>query len=163
MNPNAHITRLDIEDFLFTEARLLDNWKLEEWLTLFLPEATYCVPSLDTPDMSPQDSLYLVMDDMKRLTSRVHQYSGRSMWVENPLSRTRRLISNTQILSSNGPEFEITANFVVHRMRSGNVDSYIGRYEHVLVQTDAGLRFRTRKAILDLESLKPHGKVSILL
>jgi p-cumate 2,3-dioxygenase beta subunit len=163
MKPNAHVTRLDVEDFLFTEARLLDNWKLEEWLKLFLPEATYCVPSLDMPDLSPQDSLYLVMDDMKRLTSRVHQYSGRSMWVENPLSRTRRLISNTQILSSNGPEFEVTANFVVHRMRGGNIDSYIGRYEHVLVRTDAGLRFRARKAILDLESLKPHGKVSILL
>jgi len=163
MDAGVHITRNDVEDFLFAEARLLDSWKLEEWLQLFLPEATYCVPSLDTPEMSPRDSLYLVMDDMKRLTSRVHQYAGRAMWVENPLSRTRRLVSNTQILSSEGSQLEVTANFVVYRMRNGAVDAYVGRYEHLLVSTDAGLRFRKRKAILDLESLKPHGKISIVL
>jgi hypothetical protein len=33
----------------------------------------------------------------------------------------------------------------------------------VLLRSDAGLRFRERKAILDLEVLRPVGKISIFL
>ena len=27
-------TRIEVEDFLFQEADLLDNWKLDEWLAI---------------------------------------------------------------------------------------------------------------------------------
>lgn len=33
--PAADIERLQIEDFLFHEADLLDRWRLPEWLDLF--------------------------------------------------------------------------------------------------------------------------------
>jgi p-cumate 2,3-dioxygenase beta subunit len=48
-------------------------------------------------------------------------------------------------------------------MRYELVDTYIGRYEYTLVQRDGGLKIRERRAILDLEALRPHGKVSIIL
>jgi len=43
------------------------------------------------------------------------------------------------------------------------MDTYVGRYEYTLVQRDGRLKIRARKAILDLEALRPHGKVSIIL
>src|SRR6476620_6027447 len=44
------VTRATIEDFLYAEAALLDEWRLQEWLDLLTEDATYEVPSTDTPD-----------------------------------------------------------------------------------------------------------------
>jgi p-cumate 2,3-dioxygenase beta subunit len=57
----------------------------------------------------------------------------------------------------------ITANFAVHRVDLYSHVEYVGRYEHVLLAGPDGYRIRHRKAILDHQSLQPHGKVSILL
>lgn len=159
----ARVTRQDMETFLFDEAALLDNFDFDPWLALFMPDAHSLIPPLDLREAGPQDALYMVNDDMNRLTSRVRQYQGRAMWVENPPARTRRLISNTRILPAEGDLLKVTANFVVYRIRGNDVDPYVGRYEHLLVQTVDGLRFRERKAILDLEALRPFGKVTIIL
>ena len=38
-----------IEDFLYLEAELLDEWKIEEWFALFAEGATYEVPPTGSP------------------------------------------------------------------------------------------------------------------
>jgi p-cumate 2,3-dioxygenase subunit beta len=104
-----------------------------------------------------------VADDKVRIRSRVGQLLGKSAWAENPPSRTRRMISNVRIRGVEGENISVTANFVIYRMRFEQMDTYVGRYEHTLVARQGGLKIRARKAILDLEALRPHGKVSIIL
>ncbi len=58
---------------------------------------------------------------------------------------------------------KVTANFAVWRFQHEATDCYVGRYVHVLVRSASGLMFRERRAILDLESLRPHGKLSFIL
>lgn len=157
------ISRTQIEDFLYHEAALLDAWRLDEWMTLLTDDIVYEVPSTDLPDGDPQSTLFLIADNALRLRSRVQQLSGRHAWAENPPSRTRRLITNVRILGVDGDTIRMTANFAVYRMRYELVDTYVGRYEHTLVWQDGKLKIRKRKAILDLEVLRPHGKVSIIL
>jgi p-cumate 2,3-dioxygenase beta subunit len=157
------ITRQTIEDFLYEEAALLDEWRLDEWLELLTEDATYEVPATDAPDGDPLRTLFLVADDKVRIRSRVGQLLGKSAWAENPPSRTRRMISNVRIRGVEGENISVTANFVIYRMRFEQMDTYVGRYEHTLVSRQGGLKIRARKAILDLEALRPHGKVSIIL
>lgn len=157
------ITRQRIEDFLYEEAALLDEWRLDAWLELFTEDATYEVPATDAPDGDPRSTLFLVADDRVRLRSRVGQLLGKSAWAENPPSRTRRMISNVRIRREAGENIFVTANFVIYRLRFEQMDTYVGRYEYTLVQRQDGLSIRARKAILDLEALRPHGKVSIIL
>jgi p-cumate 2,3-dioxygenase beta subunit len=157
------VTRQAIEELLYEEAALLDEWRLDEWLELLTDDATYEVPATDTPDGDPQRTLSLIADDRARIRSRVTQLLGKSAWAENPPSRTRRLISNVRIRGIEGEHIHVTANFVVYRMRFEHMDTYVGRYEYTLVQRDGRLKIRARKAILDLEALRPHGKVSIIL
>ena len=38
------VTRAEVEDFLYQEAALLDDWKLNEWEKLLTDDATYYVP-----------------------------------------------------------------------------------------------------------------------
>jgi p-cumate 2,3-dioxygenase subunit beta len=158
------VQRSMVEDFLFQEADLLDEWRLDEWLDLFLPGATYQIPSTDRPDGVPETSLFLVADDWGRLQARVKRLQSKNAHVENPRSRTRRLITNVRVAPSDEPNSVfVRATFVVYRWRYEVMDHYVGRYEHVLELRDSGLCFRRRKAILDLESLRPSGKVSLIL
>ncbi|HJU29332.1 MAG TPA: aromatic-ring-hydroxylating dioxygenase subunit beta [Candidatus Binataceae bacterium] len=159
---NGEVTRQEIEDLLFTEAALLDEWRLDEWLELLTDDAIYQVPPTDAPNADAANTLFLIADDALRIRSRVKQLLGKSAWAENPHSRTRRIISNVRVLES-GENIRVTANFAVYRMRHEIVDTYIGRYEYLLVKLDGRLKIRERRAILDLEALRPHGKVSFIL
>jgi p-cumate 2,3-dioxygenase subunit beta len=157
------ISRQTIEDFLYEEAALLDEWRLDEWLELLTDDATYEVPSTDMPDGDPHTTLSLIADDKTRIRSRVAQLLGKSAWAENPPSRTRRMISNVRVRQIDGEAMDVSANFVVYRLRFEQMDTYVGRYEYILVPRDGRLKIRARKAILDLEALRPHGKVSFIL
>jgi p-cumate 2,3-dioxygenase subunit beta len=159
----SEVSRREIEDFLYAEAALLDEWRLQEWLELLTDDATYQVPPTDRPQGDPTSTLFIIADDAFRIRSRVKQLLGKSAWAENPPSRTRRLIGNVRVLEDDGENIRVTANFAVYRMRYELIDTYVGRYEYLLVRRDNKLKIRERKAILDLEALRPHGKVSFIL
>jgi p-cumate 2,3-dioxygenase subunit beta len=159
----ADITLGEVERFLVDEAALLDEWRLEEWLALFAADGRYLVPALDVPGSDHRTALFLVADDRRNLASRVRQLLGRSTWAENPRSRTRRLVTNFRILETEGDDATVTANFAVWRFQHEATDVYVGRYANVLARGPGGLLFRERRAILDLETLRPHGKLSFIL
>lgn len=153
----------EVERFLVAEAALLDSWSLEAWLELFLPDGRYLVPTTDRPDADPRTDLLLIHDDRFLLGQRVRSLLTRSAHAEWPHSRTRRLVTNVTATAPDADTVLVTANFAVYRMRSGHMDCYVGHYDHTLVRTAGGLRFLERKAVLDLEALRPQGKVSIIL
>lgn len=157
------VTRAQVEELFYQEAALLDAWRLQEWLDLLTEDVTYEVPATDIPDGDPKRTLFLIADNAERLHSRVRQLLGKSAWAENPPSRTRRLITNVRLLEVTDETLRVTANFAVYRIRFGHTDTYVGRYEYTLVQREGALKIHKRKAILDLEALQPHGKVSIIL
>jgi p-cumate 2,3-dioxygenase subunit beta len=127
-------SRQEIEDLLYKEAALLDEWRLEEWLGLLTDDATYQVPPTDSPDGDVRNTLFIIADDILRIRSRVKQLLGKSAWAENPRSRTRRIISNVRITGAHSGRTEVTANFAVYRMRYELVDTYVGRYDYKLVR-----------------------------
>ena len=64
------IAREEVEDFLYREAALLDEWRLDEWLALLTDDARYRVPSNDAPAGDPADTLFLIADDIHRIPAR---------------------------------------------------------------------------------------------
>lgn len=156
-------SRQEVEDLLYKEAALLDDWRLEEWLELLTDDAVYEVPPTDVPEGDARNTLFIIADDAIRIRSRVKQLLGKSAWAESPHSRTRRLISNVRVLGAEGDCIHATANFAVHRMRYESVDTYIGRYDYKLARVGKELRIKERRAILDNEALRPHGKISFIL
>jgi p-cumate 2,3-dioxygenase beta subunit len=155
--------RLEIEDFLFYEAALLDDWRLDDWLELLTEDATYTVPATDEPLGRSDQTLVLLHDDITRIRGRVTRLNSRLAHREFPTSRTRRILSNVRILDIRDDEIDVTCNFVVYRIR-GSVVAYVGRYLYTLVRVEGGsFRISRRRAELDLESLRPHGTVSVIL
>ena len=159
--------RAVIEDFLFYEADLLDNWRLDIWLKLFTEECTYLIPATDRPDGDPFKELFLVQDDRFLLEQRVDSLLTKTAWAESPHSRTKRLVSNVRANPLVDGAVEVRANFIVTRARAATVDTYPGHYEMLLEAgtstAPGGYRIRMRKAVLALEELRPHGRISIIL
>jgi p-cumate 2,3-dioxygenase subunit beta len=156
-------SRQEVEDLLYKEAALLDEWRLEEWLELLSDDAVYEIPPTDVPEGDARNTLFIIADDAVRIRSRVKQLLGKSAWAESPHSRTRRMISNVRVLGADGDRILATANFAVHRMRYESVDTYIGRYDYKLVRVGSQLKIKERRAVLDNEALRPHGKISFIL
>ncbi len=163
--------RGEVEEFLYHEAQLLDEWRLDEWLALLTDDATYRVPSNDAPDADPANTLFLIADDIQRLRGRVARLNDPHAHAEFPHSRTRRLISNVKTVPGSLPAAEsqpgtvlVEANFVVYRFRRGGQESaYVGRYKYTLRRIDGKLRIAQREAILDSEELGRLGAVSFIL
>ena len=151
-----------VEDFLYQEAALLDAWRLDEWLALFTADGRYVVPTTDLPDGDPQKDLVFIDDDMVRLRARVERLKSRHGHREYPSSRTRRFITNVRIKADDGG-IVVTSSFLVYRFRMAESSPYVGWYEHRLKQVDGQLKIHHRKAVLDMEALREHGAVSIIL
>jgi p-cumate 2,3-dioxygenase beta subunit len=159
----ALVLQREVEAFLFEEAALLDEWRLDGWLALFTQDARYVVPATDAREADPRETLSLINDDKARLDARVERLKSRHAHREFPWSRTRRLITNVRVTGVMDTEIHVTACFLVYRIRSGHVDPLIGRYEYTLRRVEGILKVAYRKAVLDLEALRPHGTVSIIL
>jgi p-cumate 2,3-dioxygenase beta subunit len=157
------LARSEAEDFLFKEAALLDAWRLEEWANLFTEDGEYLIPATDAPDGAPGTSLYLVYDDRHRLGERAKRLLKKTAHAESPRSRTRHMSSNVMVAEAEGAVMPVFCNFVVFRSRMEKTDIYPGHAEYRLVRGSDGLRIRSKKAILDIDVLRPQGKVSIIL
>jgi p-cumate 2,3-dioxygenase beta subunit len=157
-----NVDRAMVEDFLYHEADLLDRWELDAWLELFDDPCRYVIPPAGVSDANPGHDAFMVYDDRAMLEHRVASLLKRSAHAEWPHSRTRRLVTNVRVAPDADGSI-VAANFTVHRIRHEKVATFIGRYEHRLVDRNGALRFRERTAHLDLEALRPEGKVSIIL
>jgi p-cumate 2,3-dioxygenase subunit beta len=160
----ATVSRAEIEDLLFHEADLLDNWKLDDWLTLLTDDAAYYVPPNDKPDADHRATLFTIADDIVRLRERVIRLKDPNCHAEYPPSRTRRLITNVRIVGVDGDTVTIAANFAVYRYRRGEpVREFVGQYHHTLRRVGGVLKIAERRATLDAHELGPRGSVSFIL
>lgn len=154
--------REEVEDFLYEEAALLDEWRLDDWAALFTEDARYVVPTTDLPESDPRQDMVFIDDDIVRLRARVRRLNSRHAHREYPWSRTRRFISNVRVKETDGDDLTVNANALVYRFRNGEGDPYVGHYEYKLKRVDGGLKISYRRAVLDLEALSWHGAVSII-
>jgi p-cumate 2,3-dioxygenase beta subunit len=155
--------REEVEDFLYQEAGFLDEWRLDEWLALFAADGRYVIPTTDLPEGDPKRDLVFIDDDMVRLRARVERLKGRHGHREYPWSRTRRFITNVRIKSLEGDNIFVTSSFLVYRFRMGDSSPYVGWYEHRLKRVERELKIQHKRAVLDMEVLREHGAVSIIL
>lgn len=164
LNLTPEVTRSEVEDLLYQEAALLDQWQLEAWLTLYTDDAHYYVPSTDLPaGANPDQSLFYIADDRVRLEQRVVRLMKKSAHSEYPRSRIRHLVSNVRLEGQDGEDIKASAAFATFRSKNGVMDTFVGSLHYRLRRVDDRLRIREKRCVLDLESLRPQGRVSIVL
>ena len=158
------VTRQEVEDFLYHEAALLDDWKLDEWQALLTDDAAYYVPPNDQLEGDHRNTLFLVADDRERIRQRVIRINDPNCHAEYPKSRTRRMISNVRILGFEGDLVKVAANFVCYRFRRyERIREYVGAYRHILERAGDSFRIKERRVLIDAHELGSLGSVSFIL
>lgn len=88
--------RVEIEQFLYREARLLDTRRFDDWLDLWTPDGMYWVPQ--RPDQtSPRDHISLFWEDATMREVRVRRLTNPRNWSQQPPTRTARMVGNVMI------------------------------------------------------------------
>jgi 3-phenylpropionate/cinnamic acid dioxygenase small subunit len=88
------MTRDEAEQFLITEALLIDERRFDEWLALFAPDCLYWLPITDgDPTREPS----LIYDDYERLKERIFRISETYAPAQAPASRTLHNITNVEV------------------------------------------------------------------
>lgn len=166
MNVRADVTvtRAEVEDFLFEEAALLDEWKLDEWEALLDDDATYYVPPNDELEGAHEDTLYIISDDRERIRQRVIRVKDPNCHAEYPHSRTCRLLTNVRILKVEGDLVTVTANFVCYRYRRHQREfAFVGTYRNILRKDGSSFKIKERRVLLHAHELGKLGSVSFIL
>jgi p-cumate 2,3-dioxygenase subunit beta len=158
------VTRAEVEDFLYHEAALLDDWKLNEWEALLADDATYYVPPNDQLEGDHRSTLFLVADDRERIRQRIIRINDPNCHAEYPKSRTRRMISNVRVVGVEGDLVKVAANFVCYRYRRyERIREYVGAYRYILQRTGDSFRIKERRVLIDAHELGTLGSVSFIL
>lgn len=165
--PDERIVR-DVEQFLYREARLLDERRFEEWLHLFTddvhywmaarsnryPRSSKAIAILDPDRYADEDTaeeLGLFDEDIKTLTARVARLDTGMAWAEDPPSRTRHMITNIEVTpDATGSEVTVHSNFIVYRSRGETEqDFYVGARKDRLRLVDGAWKIARRQMVLD--------------
>jgi p-cumate 2,3-dioxygenase beta subunit len=158
------LLRLRVEDLLFEEADLIDSWRLDEWLGLFTEDAHYNVPpsDVDGDTANPDTSLFYIMDDRHRMQERVVRLKKIGAHSEWPRSKVRHLISNVRV-RRDGDVIHARSSFIVSRAKDITHDLFVGHYLHEIVERDGAMKIAKKTCVLDMEALRPHARISIIL
>jgi 3-phenylpropionate/cinnamic acid dioxygenase small subunit len=155
MTPAAlALDRAEIEALLFREARLLDEWRLEEWLTLFTPDAVYWIPIDDRKSVDRNTAI--ILDTPTRREERVYHLLNNRFASQTPRSRTVHAITNVEIEPASESRFLVHSTQVIYEVRTGDfrqnglgdVRTLVARVEHLVEQTAAGLAIAGKKILL---------------
>lgn len=112
------LTRSGAEDFLYVEARLIDEDKLEQWRALFTEDGIYWIPSDE--HANPEAETSIIYDDTSQLEKRIYQLRNKHL-AQDPRSRTIHFISNVQVeAAANTEECIVRCNQTIHEMRPGD-------------------------------------------
>jgi 3-phenylpropionate/cinnamic acid dioxygenase small subunit len=95
------------------EARLLDQLRYDDWLSLYAAECIYWVPS--TPGAGdPRREISVMFDDRRRLEDRIYRFRTGFAWSQAPASRTVRLITNVEAFATGRDDARmLRSNFLI--------------------------------------------------
>jgi 3-phenylpropionate/cinnamic acid dioxygenase small subunit len=160
----SHERLHSVEQFLYREARLLDDRRFRDWLNLLTDDISYTMPTRhnrlrDGPNEQWEidkelDELCFFDENRASLNARVERFYSGMAWAEDPPSRTRHFITNVELPDGDGhEEVQVFSNFLLYRSRleglEGDQDIFTGRREDTLRLVDGCWKLARRRIITD--------------
>jgi len=149
----------EVEQFLYRESRLLDQWNFKEWLDLLTEDVRYWMPVRYSDYQGKRamekehgpNALSFFDENKDTLKKRIFRRDNGNAYAEEPPSRTRHFISNIEVYEGDFEhEYNVFSNILVYRSRmEKDEDYYIGRREDVLRRENGKLKITSRKIVLE--------------
>lgn len=125
-----------IKQFIYAEARLLDNRQWVEWLDLWTEDGMYWVPQ-SFEQTSPYDHISLFWENKMLRELRMKRLENARNWSQQPPTRSSRLISNITIAGHDKQGYLVVhATFQALEGRAGTQRLLGGSYVYKLKEHD---------------------------
>jgi len=140
-------------DFVYAEARMLDEQQFEAWLELLTDDAYYWMP-LAHDQTDPRLHTSLLYEDKLLLRVRIERLAGQRTFSQQPKSRSHHLLARPEIETSHewhAPDqgqYTVRTAFHYVETRLDQQILYAGWSTHQLLATDNGLRIKQKRVDL---------------
>ncbi len=133
---NDKISIEAVSQFLYREARFLDDEEWDNWLTCYAPSASFWMPAWDDFDKlteDPQSEISLIYyPDRQGLEDRVFRIKTERSSATMPDTRTCHNIANVEIVATEGNQATVRFNWVTLSFRYKTNYSYFGMSRYVI-------------------------------
>ncbi|MCM2531137.1 aromatic-ring-hydroxylating dioxygenase subunit beta [Neobacillus pocheonensis] len=126
MNLEKMLATYEFEQWLYKEAKLLDDIDFDGWFSLLHPNLIYQMPvrvnkeGVERPDYALD--MFAFNDDIELMKIRVERLKTDYAWAEIPPSRTRRLVSNVRLVEYAANEKAVVNSYLLlYRSRSTDI------------------------------------------
>ena len=156
-----------ISQFMYREAKMLDDWEFRPWLSVLAEDISYTLrttPNVQTRDRRRSVQLpttWVFNDNKDLLERRVARLETGMAWAEEPPSRTTHMVSNIIVEATDVEgEYDVHLTYLLYRtQKEKDVTIYCGkRHDKVRkVDTEQGFEIFQRQIILDQVTYSSHN------
>lgn len=147
--PAAGVDADRLIDFVYHEARLIDEGRFDEWLDLWAPDSHYWVP-LDYAQTDPKLVTSLLYEDAFLRKLRVERLKGERTFSQKPKSRCLHVLNRPDVDQADpsaGPMITVTRmHYVETRLDDQFLLAATARHELALV--DGALKIQLKRVDL---------------
>lgn len=149
-------------DFIYAEARMLDEGRYSEWLDLWLPDGHYWMP-LDYKQTDPHHVTSLLYEDFFMLKLRVARLNGARTFSQKPKSRCHHVIQRPFVDTVDHEHGCYITNTAMHYVETRLDEQFLLALTatHELRYIDGALRIAHKRVDL-LNSDAAFGNIQLL-
>lgn len=141
--------KVEIEEFLFEQAEMLDERRWNDFIDLFTPDGHYWMPiseSQETGDGVPN----IFYEDVDHMKMRAKRVTHPRAWSQKPPHRTTHVVSNVLVESVDATSGDVVVRSKFHMIefRREVRRHFGGSYRHWLVRTPDGYRIKLQRVDL---------------
>jgi 3-phenylpropionate/cinnamic acid dioxygenase small subunit len=162
VSATGRITLAEAQDFIFTEARLADDHRYDDWEALWADNGVYWVPAAGKSLEDPDSNISVIYDNRSRIALRVAQLKTGKRHSQDPASSITRVISNIQLLREDPDSVETRASFIAVESRTRGLTTWAGTIRHTLTRPGGAIRM-SRKVVLLVNRDQPMPTLAFLI
>jgi 3-phenylpropionate/cinnamic acid dioxygenase small subunit len=152
-----------VAQFLYREARLLDERRWDEWLALFTADGMYWVP-LTPAQTDPVNHASLFYENAMLREIRARRLEHARAYSQQPASRTVHVVGNITLETREDASSEIIARSTFHLLEWRKLEqrAFGGLYTHHLVREDDGYKIKLKRVDL-INCEAPHEALQLFI
>ena len=145
-------------EFLYREARYLDDGQWDQWLELYAADASFWMPCWDDNDTlteDPQSEISLIWYGRRAgLEDRVFRIRTERSSATIPDTRTNHHISNIEVLEQDDKTIKLRFNWHTMSVRYNHTDHFCGTSFYTLDLTSGQPIIRDKKVVLKTDYIR---------
>lgn len=147
------ITNEQLVDFVYAEARMLDEQRFSDWLQLFTDDGYYWMP-LGYQQTNPRLENSLMYEDKLLLQVRIERLAGNRTFSQQPKSRSHHLLSRPEIETTHEwhqpdqGQYVVRVPFQYVESRADDQWLYAGWSTFQLIEQNGALRIKLKRVDL---------------